>query len=619
MCGITGFTGKVKDGDRLVRKMADRITHRGPDSEGYYLDDGIAMGFRRLSIIDISERGDQPIFNEDKSLVITFNGEIYNYRELREELMQEGHSFSTCTDTETILHGFEQWGEDVLDHLRGMFSFAIWNIKTQELFLARDFFGIKPLHYTQAGDHFVYGSEISSILEFPGFEKKVDLKALDCYLSFEYVVPPRTMFEGIYSLLPGHCMKVKDGRIRIRRYWEPVFEPDESITEEEAVEEISRVFADSVQAHRIADVEVGCFLSGGIDSSFAASFFGGQKSFTVGFAYDKYNECEYSAELAKEVGLDHHQKLITPEEYWSTIRHVQYQLGQPSADASCIALYHVCRIASEKVKVVLSGEGADELFGGYNLYHEPDDLASFQRTVPLGVRRFLASAAGTVPVRFKGQDFLRRAALTTEERFIGNNSLIQMKMKRRLLKADIPVTKPQEYTAPIYARVPDADDLTKMQYLDLHVWMVGDILVKSDRMSMANSLELRVPFLDRKVWDTARRLPKRLRVNEKNTKYALRQAAERRLPEKTAQRKKLGFPVPTRIWLREEPYYTRVKEYFTSEDAAQFFNTDELLKLLEEHRNQKADHNRAIWTVLMFLCWYDIYFHNGPHALGDTF
>lgn len=615
MCGIAGYIGNTERDHEIIRRMTDVITHRGPDSDGYYIGDGIAMGFRRLSIIDIESRGDQPIYNADRSMVITFNGEIYNYKELRKELKEKGYIFTTETDTEVILHGYEEWHEDVLRHLRGMFGFAIWNEKTKELFIARDFFGIKPIHYAFVNGHFVYGSEPASILEFPGFHREVDLKALDAYLSFEYVVPPRTMFKGIRQLLPGHYLKYKDGKVRIHRYFEPVFDEDKSITEKQAVDEIADVFEESVSAHRIADVEVGCFLSSGVDSSYVASYFGGQKAFTVGFGEDdRYNENSYAKPFAEAVGLEHHFKQITPEEFWTSIRDVQYHLGQPSADASCIALYHLCRLASEYVKVVLSGEGADELFGGYNIYHEPDDLRTFQKYVPRPLRKAAAGIVSAIPAHFRGKSFLIRASKTTPERFIGNCSMIDMREKRRMLRSEIPVRRPQSLTKRYYDRVKDKDDLTQMQYLDQQVWMVGDILLKADRMSMASSLELRVPFLDKEVWEVARHLPKELRVNEKNTKYAMRLAAERRMPEATADKKKLGFPVPIRVWLKEEPYYSLVKDSFTSESAKKFFNTKEIVRVLDEHRAGKVDNSRAIWTVFMFLVWYDVYFNGAPHT-----
>ncbi len=619
MCGICGFTGEIIDrGDKqeVLRRMTEIITHRGPDSSGFYTDGDVAMGFRRLSIIDISETGDQPIYNEDKSLVLTFNGEIYNYRELREILIEKGHVFSTQTDSEVLIHGFEEWREGLLNKLRGMFGFAIWNRKDKSLFIARDYFGIKPVHYAVVNGNLVYGSEIKSILEYPGYEKKFNRNALDRYISFEYSVPPETFFEGVYALMPAHYLWFKNGRVETCRYWEPKFEPDEAMTEEEAVEEIAKVFEDSVSAHKISDVEVGCFLSSGVDSSYVSTYFSGQKTFTVGFdSGERYNEIDWAKNLSEKIGVEHHYKVITPEEYWGNIRKVQYHMDQPLADASCIALYFVSKMARDYVKVVLSGEGADELFGGYNIYHEPDDLASYQK-LPLFLRKALAGIAKALPFRFRGKSFLIRGSQPIEENFYGNCSMFTMEEKKKLLKKDIPCTRPQELTKPYYDRVQDLDDVTKMQYVDINVWLVGDILLKADRMSMANSLELRVPFLDKEVFKVASRLPKRLRVNSENTKYAMRKAALRRLPPETAKKKKLGFPVPTRVWLREEKYYNIVKDAFLSESSRQFFNTDALMRLLDDHKAGKCDNNRKIWTIFVFLIWYDIYFNGGSHEPG---
>lgn len=616
MCGLVGFSGEVIDRDTVIQTMTDRITHRGPDSRGVYTDADIAMGFRRLSIIDLNQ-GDQPIYNEDKSLVLMFNGEIYNYRQLREILAAKGHRFYTQTDSEVLVHGFEEWGEELLNKLRGMFAFAVWNTKEKSLFLARDFFGIKPMHYTTVNGHFVYASEIKSILDFPGFEKKLNKNALNNYISYEYPVPPETFFEGVYCLPPAHYLWYRGGKVETHRYWEPKFAPDDSMTEDQAVSEIEKVFEDSVAAHRISDVEVGCFLSSGVDSSYVASYFTGQKTFTVGFGRDeKYNEIGYAKELSQKIGVEHHSHVITPEEYWGNIRKVQYHMDQPLADASCIALYFVSKIASQSVKVVLSGEGADELFGGYNIYHEPDDLAAYQK-LPRGLRRAIAAFVEKLPFPFRGKSFLIRGSKTVEERFIGNCSMFTMREKRRLLKEDIPATAPQLLTKPVYDRAQGLDDVTKMQYLDINVWLAGDILLKADRMSMANSLELRVPFLDRRVFEVASRIPRRLKVNRQNTKYALRKAAMRHLPETTAQKKKLGFPVPIRVWLREEKYYNIVKQAFTSKTAEQFFHTDALVDLLDAHYHNKRDNSRKIWTIFAFLVWYDIYFNGVSHEPGD--
>ena len=618
MCGICGFTGEIVDRDRVLREMAELITHRGPDSSGFYTDSSVAMGFRRLSIIDVDASGNQPIYNEDRTLVLTFNGEIYNYRQLRAELEGKGHRFYTQTDSEVLVHGFEEWGEEMLPRLRGMFGFAIWNTKDQSLFLARDFFGIKPVHYAQVGDHFVYGSEIKSILAFPGFEKKFNYATLDRYLSFQYAVPPETFFEGVYCLLPAHFLWYRGGRVTVQRYWEPRFQPDESLSEAEAVDRIEKVFEDSVNAHKISDVEVGCFLSSGVDSSYVSTYFADQKTFTVGFDFgDHYNEIHWAQDLSREIGAEHHSQVITSEEFWGNIKKVQYHMDQPLADPSCIALYFVSRLASQYVKVVLSGEGADELFGGYTVYNEPRVFRLYRAILPQSVRTFLRKMVQKVPRRFKGQGFITRGEYPTNESFIGNAKMFGYEDKQRLLKDPSLASRPQEITRKYYDRVKDLDDVTRMQYLDINLWMVGDILLKADRMSMANSLELRVPFLDKEVFKVAATIPTKLRVNRKNTKYAMRQAALRHLPEATAQKEKLGFPVPTRVWLRDKKYYNIVKSAFQSEIAEKFFHTEELIRYLDDHFNGLRDYSRRIWTVFIFIVWYDIYFNGASHEPGD--
>ena len=607
MCGIAGFMGQVENRADVIRNMTEVITHRGPDSDGFFTDDNISMGFRRLSIIDLGA-GHQPIYNEDKSLVLTFNGEIYNYKDLRKELIAKGHKFYTDTDSEVLVHGFEEWKEDMLPKLRGMFGFAIYNTKDNSLFIARDFFGIKPMHYTQIGNDFVYASEIKSILEYPKFEKKFNRKALDSYLSFQYAVPPETFFEGVYCLMPGHYLWYKDGEVETTRYFEARFNPDEAMTEEEAVDRIEKVFENSVNAHKIADVEVGCFLSSGVDSSYVSTYFADQKTFTVGFDFgEKYNEISWAKNLSEKIGVEHHTHLISSEEFWDAVPTVQYHMDQPLADPSCIALYFVSRLASHYVKVVLSGEGADELFGGYTCYNDPRVFKIYQTIVPHCIRKAIRAICRKLP-DIKGRDYLIRACDKLEERYIGNAFMYDYKQKQELLKDPSIATRPQDLTRKYYYRCRKYDDVTKMQYLDINMWMVGDILLKADRMSMANSLELRVPFLDKEVFKVASSLPTKLRCNKHNTKYAMRKAAVRHMPEATAEKEKLGFPVPTRVWLREEKYYNVVKTKFKGKTAEKFFNTDVLVSWLDSHFSGKEDNSRRVWTIYVFLVWYDIYF-----------
>ena len=607
MCGFVGFSNHINNADEVLGLMMDRIKHRGPDSEGKYIDENVAMGFRRLSLIDLSENGGQPIYNENKTLVLTFNGEIYNFKELRAELEQAGHSFYTKTDSEVLIHGYEEWGEELLDKLRGMFAFIIYDKNKNELFGARDFFGIKPLYYAKFGETFMWGSEIKSFLDHPAFEKELNEDVLETYLTFQYSPTEQTFFRNVFKLPAAHCFKYKDGELSVRRYWEVKFTPDEEPTLEDWVNRISDTFKDSVEAHKFADVEVGSFLSSGVDSSYVAAEADVDKTFTVGFGEDeKYNEIGYAKEFSKYIGKENFSKVITPEEYWNSLEKIQYQMDEPLADPAAIALYFVCQIASEKVKAVLSGEGADEIFGGYNIYHNPADMAPYFK-IPRPIRKAVGAGASHLPKKH-GVNYLIRGSKDLEERFIGNAYMFSEKERKALLKNKTNAPDAMEITKPFYDRSSQNDQVTQMQYLDLHLWMTGDILLKADKMSMAHSLELRVPFLDKKIMELAEQIPTRYRVTKTETKYAMRLAALRACPPQTAKKDKLGFPVPTRVWLKEDKYYNIVKESFLSEASEKFFNTDQLEKLLDEHREGKYDHSRKIWTVFTFLVWYKVYF-----------
>lgn len=609
MCGFAGFTGYLDNGSEVLTNMMDKIVHRGPDSAGQYIDEKISMGFRRLSIIDL-DNGSQPMFNEDKKIVITFNGEIYNHQELRQELIEKGHIFANNADTEVLIHAYEEYGEDMLCKLRGMFAFVIWDSEKEIVFAARDFFGIKPFYYTIADGHFIYASEIKSILEHPAYKKEVNLIALENYLTFQYSVLEETFFKGIYKLMPSFYLTYHDDKLNIKRYWEPTFDMDESKNLDSWINEIDNAMLDSVEHHKISDVEVGSFLSSGVDSSYVAAIFNGDKTFTVGFDYDKYNEISYAKSLSDKIKIDNYSKLVSSEEYWNAIPKILYHMDEPLADPAAIALYFVSQTAANHVKVALSGEGADEFFGGYNIYHEPHDLASFQK-LPSVLRKALAKLAEILPFKFKGKNFLIRASKPVEERFIGNAFMFNEKERSKLLKNSTGKYHHTELTKPFYDKVKNQDDVTKMQYIDINFWLIGDILLKADKMSMAHSLEVRVPFLDRKVFEVARHIPTKYKVNKQNTKYAMRMAAHRHLPDIVAEKKKLGFPVPIRIWIKDEKYYNMIKKAFTSKAASIFFNTDVLMKYLNDHKEGKADNSRKIWTVYMFLVWYNNFFGNG--------
>ena len=605
--------------DAVIGAMMDRIKHRGPDAGGKYIDEQIALGHRRLSIIDISSQGDQPIFNEDKSMVLIFNGEIYNYKDIRAELVKAGHTFTTNTDSEVLIHGYEQYGNKLLGKLRGMFSFVIWDKNKQELFGARDYFGIKPMYYALMGETFMFGSEIKSFLEHPAFRKELNEAALENYLTFQYSPTKETFFKNVYKLMPAHYFLYKDGQLTVKRYWDINFEADEKPDLKQWVNDISDTFKGSVQAHKIADVEVGSFLSSGVDSSYVAAVADVDKTFTVGFGSDeKYNEISYAKEFSKAIGKENYSKVITPEEYWGSLEKIQYHMDEPLADPSAVALFFVCNIASQQLKVALSGEGADEIFGGYNVYSDPN--GTFYDKLPKFFRRGVGKVAGKLPAK-RGVNFFVRKGKTVEERFIGNAYMFTPQERKKLLKITTDAPDPTKLTAHYYKRVKKLDDVTKMQYLDLHMWMMGDILLKADKMSMANSLEVRVPFLDREVMKLAQRIPVRYRVTHKKkteqtkyiTKYAMRLAAKKDTPQqtgKTAEKKKLGFPVPIRVWLREDKYYGIVRSAFESESSKKFFDTRLLEKLLDDHRDGKADNSRKIWTVFTFLIWYRVYFEN---------
>ena len=648
MCGICGFTGAVEADLPTLKAMCDVMAHRGPDGEGQYLDDGIALGHRRLSLIDL-EGGNQPMVRatgEHEARVtspalgggtsvagaeaaaakgdfaIVFNGEIYNYQDLRADLEAEGWAFQTHSDTEVLLTGYLAWGEAVLDRLRGMFAFAIWNRATRELFCARDFFGIKPFYYTLAdgprGPQFVFASEIKCILEHPAYERALNEEALEQYLCFQFSALPETFFKGIFKLEPAHCLTVRaDGTMTTRRYWRPTYDFDEDRSREDTVEAIDAAMRESVRYHNVADVEVGSFLSSGIDSSYMAACLAKEnpdiKTFTVGFAeYEgERDEISWARELADELHIENNSKHIGEEEYWESLPRVQWHMDEPSADPSAVALYFVDQEAAKKVKAVLSGEGADEFFGGYRIYQTP--FANQKLAwAPKGLLRGASKAARALGVR--GANYLERASETPEDWYYTNaNGVAFSPEERERLRAGkradgaARVPTPQELIAPAYAEVAGLDDTTRMQYVDLFFWLVGDILLKTDKMSMAHSLESRVPFLDKRVFEVSATIPTRLKANGEQTKLALREAAERAIPKDWAQKEKLGFPVPMVNWLRQDRYYEQVKEQFTSELAARFFDTDELVRLLDEHK-AGADRSRKIWIISMFLLWYRIYF-----------
>lgn len=612
MCGFAGYIHNYGtfDKEEVIHKMADRIKHRGPDDAHYYIDDGIALGFRRLSIIDL-EGGRQPILNEDGSLVLLFNGEIYNYQELREELIKAGHVFTTKTDSETILHGYEEYGKKILDRLRGMFAFIIWNKNTKELFGARDIFGIKPFYYYKKGKEFMFGSEIKSFLSHPNFEKELDEDMIPLYLSYEYSPDERTIFKNVFKLPGAHCFTYKNGELKVERYYKIEYKIEDDKSLEYWEDAITKEFTESVSMHQIADVEVGCFLSSGVDSSYVVKEISKGtkkvKTFSVGYEEEKYSELPYAQDFSNVIGVPNIANKVSADEFFDAVPEIQYYMDEPLPNPSEIPLYFLAKNARRYVKVVLSGEGADELFGGYPMYLAGGHFDHYSHKVARPVRKVLGTVAKHCP-NFKGKNFLVRGAMEPYQRFMRANYVFQSAERQKFLKRPIASKVPEEYSKRYFNEVSNLDEPTQLQYVDMHTWMIYDILLKADRMSMANSLELRVPFLDKKMLELSTRIPSRYRAANETTKIALRGAAIKQLPERTANKKKLGFPVPLNDWLREDKYYNKVKAAFQSDIAEKFFVTSELMKLLDDHKSGKALNMQKIWSFYTFILWYEQFF-----------
>ena len=606
MCGFVGFCSKNVKDKNVIKEMNNQIIHRGPDSDGYYFDKDVNFGFRRLSIIDLHE-GSQPILNESGDTAIIFNGEIYNYQELREDLVAKGYKFKTHTDTEVILHGYEEYGEEgILAKLRGMFAFTIWDGKKEKLFGARDHFGIKPYYYALLDGDLLFGSEVKSFLKYPKFKKEVNEKALKHYLVFQYNPLEETFFKGVKKLRPGHYYVYENGKMEIKTYYNLTLDYKD-MTFDEAVSKIEKEVEESVKYHKISDVEVGSFLSGGVDSSYVVATALPDKTFSVGFDNKGFNETMYAKELSDSLGIKNFAKLITPDEFFEGINKVQYYSDEPHANLSSVPLYFLSKLASEQVKVVLSGEGADELFAGYNEYADALPQRMY-RKLPFSLRHKLYMKYKDRK-HFRGQTIILKYGQKVEDRYIGPaeimtdelaNSLVTSKYKNAETSRDL--------TKKYYDEVKNMDDVSKRLYLDMKMWIVEDILLKADKMTMANSIELRVPLLDKKMWELARTIPVKHKVHNEITKYAFRRAAKNKLPEDWAKRRKLGFVVPFVVWIKEEKYYKIVKEVFNKDFVSEFFDKDKINKLLDDHFNGITNNGRKVYTIYTFLKWYEIYF-----------
>lgn len=602
MCGIVGFIGK--DSYNNLKKMMDRIVHRGPDGCGVYVDDFVSLGHRRLSVIDLSG-GSQPMFSSDKSLVIVFNGEIYNYMELRDELISLGYSFNTNSDTEVIIHGFQEFREGIVDRLRGMFAFVIWDINNHELFGARDHFGIKPFYYYLCDDKFMFASEIKAFLDNSDFVKEFNVNILSEYLRFGYCPSNKTFFKNVFKLLPGHFFKYKDGNLDIHRYFKVSFSECDS-DYDDFVSSISDCIGDSVSHHMLSDVPIGSFLSSGIDSSYLVSLSRPFNTYTVGYDVSYYDEIDYARDLTDKLGINNKSYVIDKDEYFSVIPKIMYQMDEPLADPAAVALYFVARLASRDVKVVLSGEGADEFFGGYNSYRRDIDCAWYLK-FPLFIRKFIGGFASLLPAR-RGVNFFVRNGKSLEDGYIGVNSIFSEKETMNLIVYKNHFRRNRDITRGVYFENMGCSNISKMQAVDINFWLANDIFLKADKMSMANSIESRVPFSDIVVFNLARTIPDKYKVTRDNTKVALRCAAKLVIPNESYNKKKLGFPVPLREWLRDDDVYNSVSDMFNSSVSLEFFNNKILNRLLRDHKSGKVDNYKKIWCIYCFLVWYDEFF-----------
>ncbi|WP_125982448.1 asparagine synthase (glutamine-hydrolyzing) [Loigolactobacillus iwatensis] len=625
MCGIIGFAGgalNLEDKQTILDKQVEVIKHRGPNDKGSFVDDDVALGFRRLSIIDLTN-GKQPIYNADNSKLIVFNGEIYNYQEVRDELEGLGYVFKTHTDTESLLHGYEAWGPDVLKKVRGMFTFFIWDTVKKELFGARDFFGIKPLYYTYLDDGtFMFSSELKTFMKHPKFKKRLNKEALKPYLMNQYNDLDETFFKGVFKFPAGHYFIWKDGKVDVEQYWDADYTQN-NLSFEDTVKEINKSVEESVKYHNIADVPVGSFLSEGVDSSYVTSILKPQKVFSVGFD-EAYNEAGRAKELSDKLGLEFKQTTVTAEEAFDKFPLMQYHMDDPDGNPSLIPLWFLCELAAKDVTVVLSGEGADEMFAGYVNYgmHTHNEVikvfASGLKKLPRNTRYHLARRIKKGS-NFRGKVHLYTTLAKPSEYYVGQSVIYNFEQPTIFTakQANGLVTEKYRNTLDIkgnythdFKKVANIDEVKQMQYIDLHHFMYNDILQKADKISMAHSLELRVPFLDVKVAKLANSIPTKYLLNNKDTKYAFRKASEMHLPKSWADRPKLGFPVPIKQWLAEDKYYQKVRDLFTQDFVQEFFEQDKILNILDKTHSGELNGRREVWVIYTFLIWYQDYFIN---------
>ena len=611
MCGFVGIvhfnSNKLNQYDSQIKAMNETIIHRGPNSEGYFSNESVHFGFRRLSILDING-GSQPMSFEEGKYTIIFNGEIYNEDSHREQLEAEGVVFHTTTDTEVILALYKKYKHKTAEMLRGMFAFIIWDNETGSVYGARDHFGIKPMYYFETQGDYYFASE-NKALEAVMEERSLNCESLQHYFTFQYVLGENALIKGIHSVSPGYqfIITAENGLV-FERYYCPTFNPV-NIEEQVLANQITEVLYESVQSHLRADVTVGSFLSGGVDSSIIVSLANQMtddlETFSVGFERKGYSEIEVAQETADKLGVKNFSRIITPQDFMNEFDDYVWYMDDPLADPAAVAQYFLAQEAAKRCTVSLSGEGADELFGGYLIYHEPISLAGFDKFSPR-MKKAINRLARIMPKNIKGRGFLLRGSTPLEERFVGNANIYKEEEKRGFLKTFKEGQSYMDLTGPLYEKSKHLDATTRMQDIDMHTWLVDDLLHNADRTTMASSLELRTPFVDKEVFKVASQIPTELKFKNGTSKYLLRKAAESFVPEHVLYREKLGFPVPIRFWLKDE-LYQWAHQIFSESKATHVIDKAYTLDLLEQHRKGSIDHSRKIWTLLTFIRWYELH------------
>ena len=627
MCGICGIFGNFDDrliSEKNIMEMLRSIYHRGPDDQGFFKDRGVMLGVRRLSVIDLKS-GRQPMTNEDRTVWIAFNGEIYNFIELRRSLEKKGHIFTTQSDTEVILHLYEDYGVDCVNRLNGMFAFCIWDKKKSRIILAKDRFGMKPLYYTMMNDHIVFASELKSILCFPGIEKKIDFFALDNYLNLEYIPSPRTIFKNIYKLPAAHVLVYKDGNATVKRYWTlEVKNNIKFVDESNAKEILLTALKKSIKRHFISDVSLGVYLSGGIDSSsivaLAKKMFPGRlKTFSIGFEESSFDESKYSKKVSESFDTEHNHRFFSAKDIGHVLPNIIQMLDEPLADGSILPTYMLSKFSKEHVTVALSGDGADEIFAGYPTY-QAHAFMEYYKKIPHFIRRkVIEKLINKIPTDHRNFSFDYIA-----KRFISGSNIDRPIdrhifwmgafdedskdcLYRRSLKDEIADTGSSNLQMDsLFNLGQEPDNLTLLQKFDISSYLENDILVKTDRASMMNSQEVRLPYLDHELVSLVFSLPSHLRLRGFRTKYILKQSMEKHLPKSIINRKKKGFGMPIALWMKSQ-LRDHIFDMMSASNIKKqgLFNYKYVNRLLEDHLTNKVDNRKKIWTLFMFEAWYN--------------